>query len=618
MTVRTATVAWVTRALDEAGGLERYRDDGPRYVAKTKPGGMEHVKFIESMANVLGVDLDADVKGLVDAWGERLIEAQSDDGYLASALSAFPLTRRWEPVPWSHEDYLIGHYIEAAIAYRDATGDRALFDSAVLAADNMVKEVLEADLPYTSGHPEIEQALMRLYGTTGNDNYLRLCGWLIGQRGRHEERPSFGRNRQDHVRVCEQRTIEGHAVRAAFLFNGVTEYVGATGDNQLRDAALAVWADLVNHKMWLHGASGNLSATNEGYPSAPHDIPPDDCYGESCAAYGNFRWAHSLFSLTGEAHYIDVAERILYNAFAASLSLDGTSSFYTNVAQTGLPGTAHGALTLGSAEPRPTMRFPELADSCCPPNIVKLISTVGGFIYATDELGIYVKHYGASEANIPWGDGIKIVQRTSYPWDGSISMLVELTRPQRFALRLRVPEWAKEFRLSIAGEEPGFTSEAGWLTIERDWQSTTEVRLALAMQTERVTMPPEFKGYDNRAALKRGPIVYCLEEQDIEYERASATPELGLPFLFIPSDAEFAPTFEPGLLGGVTVLRGELSQLSFDGTEERVRATFVPYAVWGNRGPSEMRIWLGAHRGSSPWAFFRQQRGFRIDPSAFS
>jgi uncharacterized protein len=609
---RETTVPWVTHAHDRSGGVEAFRRLRGDYVAKTTLGEVEHVKFIEAMASVLGVQYDDDIAGLVDAWSSQLVRAQSDDGYLGERFppSFVRLARRWEPIWWSHEDYFVGHYIEAAIGYQEATGSQVLLDSARRAADNMAEELLGGDRPYAPGHAEIEQALMRLYGVTGEETYLRLCGWLIDQRGRHEGRPSFGRYGQDHLPVREQRTIEGHAVRAAFLFNGVTEYVGATGDRGLREAVLAVWDDMVDHKMWLHGASGNLSATNEGYRSDPCHIRPDDCYGESCAAYANFRWAHSLFALTAEARYLNVAERILYNAFAASLSLDGDRTFYTNVAQTGLPATAQGALLVRSDEPRQTMRSPELAASCCPPNIVKLINTIGGFFYSIDEAGIYVKHYGANEADLPWGAGLKLTQRTNYPWDETISLLVEAARPETFALRLRVPEWAKDHRLSIDGRPLNLAPHDGWLTVAREWQSN-EVVLTLVMETERITMPPHFSGYENRAALQRGPIVYCLEEQDLEHSGSETESGPLLASLYIPPDYKFDATYECEFLGGVTVLRGPLVKVGFSDTGKPVRAMFIPYGVWGNRKPSEMRIWLGAH-DAPPLDFLFQQMG--IDP----
>ena len=303
-------------------------------------------------------------------------------------------------------------------------------------------------------------------------------------------RRSYGAYSQDHVPVEQQRTIEGHAVRAAFLYNGVTEYVGATGPSSYREAVLAVWDDLINHKMYLHGAGGTVSTDNEGYSSKPDFIPPADCYGESCSVFGNFQWAHNLFRLTGDAAYLDVAERMLYNAFYASLSLAGDQYFYENAAQ----------------QDKPTARFAWHPVPCCPPNIVKLFSKVGGFFYSIDSHGIYVKHYGASTAKIPYGRGVTIVQTSNYPWDGRIALeILDPFEPTVFALHLRIPAWANRHTASVNGAPFNGQLELGWLKIERKWRSGDSIELHLPMEIERVTMPERFKEYQDLAALQRGP-----------------------------------------------------------------------------------------------------------------
>jgi DUF1680 family protein len=598
-TTHDVSLQWITSHHDPAGGLEEFKKHPQTYVTETQPSETEHVKFIEAMSTVLGVQRDPSIAGLIDAWAKPLIEGQAADGYLGEHFppGIFQPAHRWEAVSWSLEDYNIGNYLEAAIAYREVTGSEAMYRSAVRAADNMAAALLDGHLAYAPATPEIEQALMRLYGMTGNTTYLRLCGWLLDQRGHHEGRPNYGRNYQDHIPVRDQRTIEGHAVRAAFLFNGVTHYVGATGDAAYREAVLSVWDDLMNRKMYLHGAGGNKSARNEGYRKNPYCILPDDTYGESCSVFANFQWAHSLFRLTSDARYIDAAERMLYNAFYASLSLKGDSSFYCNVAQYDVPLPPDEWVHF-----RPTLpRSSELATSCCPPNIVKLFNKVGGFFYSTDQNGIYVNHYGACEANIPWGGGVKLTQRTGYPWDGTITILVEPKNREFFTLRLRVPAWAKSHRLSVNGKAIDITPQKGLLVIHRHWKAGDQVELSLPMEIERVTMPPQFSGYENRVALQRGPIVYCLEEQDLGNAVTHATLGLSLPVLpalYVPVEAKFTAEHQPDLLGGITVLRGEVRQINSDNSEKSVLAMFVPYGVWGNRAPSTMRIWLGA--GKAP------------------
>jgi DUF1680 family protein len=538
---------------------------------------LEVIRFLESMASVTGLQRDKAIDGLTEAWGKKFIDGQLADGYSAFGwpLGADP-KRRWAAHPWSHEDLALGRYVESAIAFKEATGNSAMYDSAVRGADNMASVLLDSQRAYAPGHEEIEQALMRLYGVTGDTTYLRLCRWLIEQRGRHEGRRSFGKYSQDHIPVRDQRTIEGHAVRAAFLFNGVTQYVGATGDVGYREAVLAVWRDFVDHKMYLHGAGGLKSAQNEGYSSTPDFIPPDDCYGESCSVFGNFEWAHNLFRLTGDGAYLDVAERMLYNAFYASLSLQGDRFFYENAV----------------SSDRPVMRSAWHPVPCCVPNIVTLFSTVGGYFYSTDKMGIFVNHFGASQADIPFGDGVKVTQRTEFPWEGKVSLQMELTQPTTFALRLRVPAWAKWHTLTVNGTALNVLPEHGWAVVRRHWKSGDTAELSLPMEIERITMPPQFKEYKNLVALQRGPIVYCLEEQDIKL----VAPPQGLDG-YLPADEPIIAEHNADLLGGVTVLRTNLRLLHFwTGEETSVPVTFIPYAVWNNRTPGSMRIWVGSKK----------------------
>jgi uncharacterized protein len=570
----TVSVPWATRHLDPAGGLDAFRADPEGYETKLRRGDFEAIKFVEALAAVVGLERDEAIEGLTAAWGRAMIDGQAADGYFEFGwpLGADP-AKRWRASWISHEDYGLGHYIEAAIGYLESTGESAMYESAVRAVGNMASALLDGERAYAPGHAAIEQGLTRLYGFTGDTKYLDLCGWLIEQRGNHEGRPSYGRYAQDHLPVREQRTIEGHAVRAAFLFNGVTEYVGATGDEGYFKAVLAVWEDFVQHKMYVHGTGGNTSTKNEGYSPTPDFIPPDDAYCESCSAFANFQWAHNLFRLTGDASYIDVAERTLYNAFYASLSLSGDRFFYRNVIQAF----------------EPAMRTEWHWCPCCPPNIVKLLAKVGGFFYSTDDDGIFVKHYGASEADLPFGGGIKLTQRTEYPWDGDVQLQVDPQTPTELTLRLRIPSWAKSHDLSVNGELVETDVQAGWVSIRRSWETGDTVRLSLPMTIERVSMPPRFEEYRDLAALERGPIVYCVEQQD------AAGP---LPALCLAEDVRVTAEHRPDLLGGVTVLETTLPASSDLFDSPPMPVTFIPYGVWNNRKPDFMTVWLPAKRRS--------------------
>jgi DUF1680 family protein len=490
---------------------------------------------------------------------------QTDDGYFAFGWppGAEP-SGRWQTVGYSHEAYALGHYLEAAIAYREATGTTELYDSAVRGVDLMARDLLDTGRTYVGGHPELEQALTRLWGFTGDERYLRLAGWLIEQRGQ-----SGDSGMQDHLPVRETRTIEGHAVCAAYLYNGTTEYVGATGDPGLREAVLAIWDDLATHKLYVHGGGGNTSSGCEGYLREPDVLPPGDAYCESCAVFGTFQWAHNLFHLTGDASYLDVAERMLYNAFYASLALTGDSFFYKNVVQ---------AFEL-------YVRAAWHYCPCCPPNITKLLAKIGGFLYAVGADEVFVKHYGASEATLPLGDGVIVTQETDYPWDGAIALRVDPSVPETFTLHLRVPHWTRSASLAVNGSPVDGDARDGWISVRRTWQPGDALELVLPMPVERVKLPERFTHYRDRAALQRGPIVYCLEQKD------TPAPIIAV---CLPPDARLTDRFAPDLLGGVTVLEGSLPQATWipNTWDSAVPATFVPYGVWSNRGPDFMSIWL--------------------------
>jgi uncharacterized protein len=258
---------------------------------------------------------------------------------------------------------------------------------------------------------------------------------------------------------------------------------------------------------------------------------------------------------------------MLYNAFYASLSLRGDRYFYRNVAQ----------------KDEPVERYEWNRIPCCPPNIVKLFAKVGGFFYSTDSKGIFVKHYGGNQADVPFADGVKLTQATHFPWEGKISLEVNTAAATNFRIRLRIPEWAKSYAAQVNGGPVTNQPDLGWLTIERVWKSGDRIDIEFPMSIERVTMPPRFKDYENLVALQRGPIVYCIEQQDSPVPLAS---------LCLPEDALLEPQYEPELLGGVTVIKGTLPKTLEDVSITQYPVTFIPYGVWNNRGPDLMRIWL--------------------------
>lgn len=577
-TVHRVSVPWAIEHLDLPPDASVDEPLPPSEGRHVRVGDYEAIKFIETLAAVSRLTDDSSLADTALAWSERFTADQEPNGYLPNLYPAGQRYGRWHSDWWSHEAYALGHFLDAAMELADASGRNEPLTAARAAIENMAVDLMDADLPYGVGCAGIEPALMSLYGRTGEPRLLNLCRWLVEQRGRHEGRVSFGAYAQDHVPVREQRTIEGHAVRAAYLYAGVAALVGATGDEDYLATLEAVWADMMHHKTYRHGAVGSRVANNEGYLREPNVLPLDDCYGESCSVYGNFQWSHDMFRLTGDAAYLDGADRMLYNAFAASLQLSGDAYFYENPAE----------------QDESTVRPDWHPVPCCPPNILKLIAKVGGFFYATDREGVFVKHYGASEADVPIAGGTRFVQTGGYPWNGDISIELFPAEPEVFTVWARIPSWASAFRASVNGVAVDGRVDKGWLAIRRLWARGDRIDLDLPMDAVRTRVPEEFSGYEGLVAIERGPIVYCLEDQDLRYP---------LELAILPDDSELVPEFRPDFLGGVTVLHTTLRRrdglmyrrdpLGASGEHSRGgRAILVPYAVWANRRPGAMRTWI--------------------------
>ncbi len=565
---------WMTRHFDRSGGFAAYRANPTGYRARLVGGG-EPIKMIEAAAEAIRLRKITDLDAYMQTWSDVYIERQADDGFLT-----FPaLGRRkdrWENLRWSHVFYMHGHYLEAAIAMFQADGSRKMLDSARRSM-LLIDETFGPDKKHGApGHEEIELALMRYYGLTGEKRWLDLCRFFIEQRSDHRTREPFGEYAQDHKPVKDQRHVVGHAVRAGFLFAGVADVVGAIGDSALREATVAVWDDMVKRHQYITGGTGVYLANNEGY-GPPYLLPPDDAYAESCASVANVLWASRLFRLQPHGKYYDNIETILYNAFLDSLSLSGDRFYYTNHVQSEVPN------------PRDEWH----SCPCCPPNITKLIGNVGQYFYSTDDDGIRINLYGDSVAIIPFASGnVVLEQRGGYPWNGDLQFALQETPEQPFSLRFRIPDGNGPRQCRVNGVD--VMSEAkvvdGYLDIRRDWKKGDTVRLELPMEVHRVTMPKEFKEYRGLVAFKRGPVVYCAEEIDVGKKLFTVV---------VSEDTVWKAEYRNDFLGGCTVLKGTGKRWTGKKFDD-IPMTLVPYHLQSNRTPGEMRIWFATTKEALP------------------
>lgn len=556
-------------------------------------------KWIEAAAYSLATHPDPQLDALLDSVIACIAKAQQHDGYLNTHYIVFEragLDRRWTNLRDGHELYCAGHLIEAAVAHYQATGKRTLLDVVCRYAD-YIGQVFgrdEGKLRGYCGHEEVELALVKLYRVTGEKRYLELAQYFVDERGRQPhyfdieavrrgEDPRRFRFRtyeynQSHLPVREQRVATGHAVRAMYLYSAMADLAVETGDRALLAACERIWHSVVNERMYITGGIGP-SASNEGFTHA-YDLPDETAYAETCAAIGMVFWNQRMLHIAGEGKYADVIERALYNGTISSVSLDGARFFYENP----LASNGH------------HHRQEWFDCACCPPNIARLIASVGGYFYSTGPEGVWVHLYADSTATLSVaGCNVQITQTTGYPWEEHVGLRLDLARPQRFALHLRVPAWCERFALQVNDEEVTATPESGYVALRREWRSGDTVALQLDMPVRLVQAHPNVRQMVGRVAIQRGPIVYCLETAD--------NPIYPLDRIVLPLEMEWQAEYRPDLLGGVTMLRGwaRAMEVAWDGslyavarpTEYRpIEVTAVPYCVWDNREPGEMRVWF--------------------------
>lgn len=583
-----------------AGGLEEGGFEGIFY------NDSDVYKVIEGAAYSLATEYEAELDGYLDGLIAKIAAAQEDDGYLYtqrtiqgdSIAAASAGATRWAYLAHSHELYNVGHLYEAAVAHFQATGKRSLLDVAVKSADLLCRVFGpgEGQICAVPGHEEIEIGLVKLSRVTGEQKYLDLARFFIDMRGRGDLRETYGEYAQDHEPVIEQDEPVGHAVRAGYLYSGMADVAGATGAPGYTEALDRIWERLVGRRMYLTGGIGAHRHT-EGF-GADYDLPNADAYNETCAAVASMLWNHRMFLLHGDSMYMDVFERTLYNGFLAGVSLSGDRFFYPNpLACDGVTAFNHGSL----------QRAPWFGTSCCPVNVVRVLPSLPGYVYATRGDDIYVSLFVGGEAEIKTPSGaVTIRQETRYPWDGKVRIAVSPERTRRFTLLVRMPGWMRGIPVpsdlysytEVADAEPEHganhlvdmtPNELGYLALEREWRPGDAVELTLPMRVNFVRAHEAVTQDRGRVAIERGPLVYCFEGVDNAADPDELVVEPGAP-------AEWS--FRPDLLGGVGVidLVARQARKLPDGTLESqpVEARAVPYYAWAHREVGPMAVWVAA------------------------
>lgn len=554
-------------------------------------------KWIEAVSYSLASHPDADLEALLDEVIALVVSAQQADGYLNVHFTVVEPEKRWSNLRDWHELYCAGHLMEAAVAHFQATGKRPLLEAMCRYADYIesVFGVEPGKKRGYCGHEEIELALVKLSQVTGEERYLRLSKYFIDERGRQpfyfdqeaqargEDPGAYWAKKYDycqaHIPVREQSEVTGHAVRAMYLYSAMADLAGAYGDEDLLAACRKIWDDVCLKKMYITGGIGP-SRHNEGF-TTPYDLPNLTAYAETCAAIGLVLWNHRMLQLECDSRYADVLERALYNGVICGVSLDGEKFFYENpLASNGNHHRQHW--------------FP---CACCPPNIARLLASLGSYIYSLgeDELAVHLYVQGEMSTTLADGTAITVRQQTQYPWEGSVQLTITPDKEKEFTLRLRIPGFCQQATISVNGALVTPPIERGYAAIQRDWQPGDTVELEFVMPIERIAAHPDVSQDSGRIALQRGPIIYCVEGVD----HSESVHRLQL-----PADAQLRARFDPELLGGVTVLEGEaqvvdeacwkskLYQPASEVTHHATPLRAIPYATWDNREAGEMAVWL--------------------------
>jgi len=604
---RTVTIPHILKENDDTGrvaNLEKAagRKSGP-YEGR-RFNDTDIYKIIEAASYSLAIVPDPRLSTRLDELIQLIAASQEKDGYLFPARTIDPQhpapgvgPERWIYENGSHELYNAGHLYEAAVAHFEATGKRSLLDVAIRNADLVCRTFGPNGRHAVSGHEEIELALVKLYRATGNATYLKTADWLVAERGKpHPDMPPYPDKafemyndrpyKQDQAPVVDQDRAVGHAVRAMYLYEAVTDVAALTDNDAFAKAADRLWQDVVSKRLYLTGGVG-ARGTTESF-GEDYELPNLRAYTETCASVGNDLWNQKMFLLHGDGKYIDLFERILYNGVLAGVSLAGNTFFYQNPLESN-----------GRAK-----RTEYFEVACCPANLARMLEQLPGLVFARSADSstgggagtIYANLYVGNHADVKLGARtVKIVEDTRYPWDGDVSLRLEPEGSGPFTVALRIPGWARNqpvasdlYRfadnggelpvISVRGRNAGpervpIDVKDGYVRIRRNWKRGDTIHLTLPMPARRIVAHAGVKDDEGRMAIQRGPLVYAVEAIDNGGQALD---------LVVPRDAALRSRFRPDLLNGVEVISGEGSR----------PFVAIPYYAWNNRGQGEMAVWI--------------------------
>lgn len=572
-------------------------------------------KTIEGASYSLTLFPDKKLESYIDSLIMKIEKAQESDGYLFTARTIDPQRppawvglKRWEKErELSHELYNAGHLYEAAVAHYQATGKKNLLNIAIKNADLVCSVFGPGKLHVAPGHQVVEMGLVKMYQATGKPEYLETARFFIDERGHYNGYDAKSKDVwkngsywQDHVPVTEQREAVGHAVRAGYLYAGMADVAAFTGDRAYLQAIDSIWHNVVTKKIYVQGsvgAAGDGERFGENY-----ELPNATAYNETCAAIANVYWNYRMFLLHGEAKYMDVLERTLYNGLLSGIGLDGKSFFYSNAMQIKHSSTHRD---------QERTRSGWFECSCCPTNMTRLLPSIPGYMYAQKKDSVYINLFASSSTTLTINSqAVTITQSNNYPWDGKLKITVKPQKSMKFPVLIRIPGWASNNVLP--SDLYQFTSNSNYypdvylngVMLQRDLYSVdkgylviagmawdkkgTEITIDLPMEVKRIASHKNIKDNSGKVALQRGPLVYCAEAADNEGKAAN---------IILPGQASFSVENGPALLNGAKVIAASLPVVMVDAGGTQVstvnkKVTMIPYYAWANRGQGEMIIWF--------------------------
>ena len=566
-------------------------------------------KWIEAVAYSIGSYPDKNLEQKADDVINLIANAQQPDGYLNTYFIAVEPEKRWKNLRDFHELYCAGHLIEAAVAYYEATGKDKLLNTLCKYVD-YIYEVFgtkKGKLRGYPGHEEIELALVRLYRITDNLKHLELAKYFIDERGQkpyyfnkeakklrdqYGNLPFFNHPYfQAHLPVREQNTAEGHSVRACYLYSGMADVANETNDIELIEACKTLWKNIVEKRMYIHGGIGS---TRHGERfTYDYDLPNESAYAETCAAISLVFFAHRMLQIDVNSEYSNVMEKALYNGIISGVSLDGKRFFYENFLAS-VPGD-HEFKQLSSPQ-----RKEWFGCACCPPNLARLLASLGQYVYSQNENTIFTHLYisGNAKFNIA-GNSVKIEQNSNYPWDGNIEFKINSQKALNVTLAFRIPDWCNTRTLKINNDEIILDDKIkkGYAYITREWKDNDTISLTLDMPPVRIESNPSVRENIGRIALERGPILYCLESIDNGKDLNSIS---------LIDSSEIKVIHDNSIFKEIPLLTAKAKrqskenwnnmlyrQVSDEGNSlEDITIKAIPYFMWANRGENEMLVWI--------------------------